>query len=1037
MLNNPVNLYQIPTIDITDVELTAIKLALVVPEESINYFPNPSVEVNTTGYYSKVAPARDSTVAAAFGRNALKITPLDTNYSQVMAIALPDNNSDTRLSASSPATISFDLAGKPGEYVTATVEYPSIVDFFNRTTAAINGNTDDRNFYTYTATSGFTIQNSRLEATTLTDKNRAYILGNLGTGLRYLDGVFEADMRGIFTSAVVGAWPVLILAHNPSGGGPALGVRLEQGLVRILTMSVAGAETSLTTGAFTFVTGTQYNVRVAGVKQSNGDHIVNVYINNTLVISNYTVTAAVTNVIGGSYSGVWLSVVGAPAGANPYWDNLYFRDNNKLATKTFKLTSEYQRVSISYQYDRPNPPPILFIEKVAPYTMNPFWIDAFQYEMKAYATTYFDGDFDGTWDGLPHRSSSTRAPGQDGGKLIGFNDLFVKVTAVQGLGMPPLNNQSIALASSGGEIYQKTLSMKSIKTLVCVVNGDGAQDLARKMCAVENCFTPDALTGAGKNTKLYYQFVDPVTGGARGQLLQSSVKYRAGLEGSQNNDYQQKFVLQLEAFQTPDITEVYPEFVTLAASTGGGTFNGENVRSRGTWSFFAAPGIGLTVQTVYIDRRGAFWYGYGSGGIINQRNTTDTSYPAVTVSGGGVKTYAFLNMPNGYMYIGGDFTSPGNYFIRSTGGGSAFAQAGGATWNGAVNVLAALTDGRILIGGNFTLPFPFLAVYDPATNVASAIVPGLNAQVRDIVVLPDGSGFYFTGGFTTSTAVVVLTRIAFYNLKTSTVSALGTTAGNGLNNTGRALALGQNNKLYVGGDYTAANGVSISNIGAWNGYNFESVGASSAGLDAAVYDLAYNPADNMLYAAGNFLKTGTRSLTPGLAKYNGAIWLPVDYAMLPGTGINITSIAVNSNYLLFGAAAYGTTTAYPCAATTFTYSGTAGASPKIVLDNSTGTVAVQLFQLTNFTTGKTLYIDYTVAIGELLTIDITATGVKVTSNYGGDRPNALLPGSDISSFGFQPGSNILTFTAADSAGSNFSAYILYRNTHWSFNGGVY
>jgi hypothetical protein len=1043
MLNNPRTLQLIPNIDLQDVELTAIKLALVVPEASVNYFPNPSVEVNTNNFGSKVAPARDTTVAA-YGLNSLKITPLDTTYQTLMSLWLPDGDSDLRLSGPfgnlnvnlfTSSSVSFEIAGKPNEVVTATIEPAQAIDFFNRT-GTLAGSTDGTGKNTWSVSgANLTLQNNRVEATGVVDASNARI-GNHGG---FITGNIEADVVGIFTSGVVGAWPVLMQIFQPAGT-KWIGIRLETSAIRILGYS-GGVETSLASAAFSPVTGTVYNIR-AEVTYNGTNYIGNVYVNNALLIANYTYNNADLVTYGGNQTGIWLTVKGAPVGAVPYFDNFLFTiPQYTYASKRITLTSGWQRVSLSFFYPFITASPtfltavplrqVLILRKNTA-TLDPFWVDAFSYENKAYSTTYFDGDFDGTWDGLPGQSSSTRAVAAGGGKIAALTDLAVKVTAIQGAGMPPLNNQSIELASSGGESYQKTLARKRPVNLICVVNGDNAQDLARKMLAVENCFTPDALSGAGKNTKLLYQIVDPITGAARSPVLQSAAMYRAGMEGSKNNDYQQKFVIQLEAFQTPDITEVYPKAVALPNPVAGGfAFNLENARINGRWNSTATLGAG-TVRTVYIDRRGAFWFGYTTG-AVNQRNTNDTSYPALTVTGATTTPLAFLQMPNGYMYVAGDFTSPGNYFIRSTGGGAAFAQAGGATWNGVASCLAALPDGRILIGGLFNLPFANLAVYDPATNVASAIVAGLNGTVFDIVVLPDGSGFYFTGNFTTSTAVAVLNRIGFYNLKTATLSALGT----GLNNTGRALALGANNKLYIGGDFTTAGGAAISNIAAWNGSSFEAVGASSTGLDAPVYDLAYNPADGMLYAAGNFLKTGTRSLTPGLAKFNGTIWLPCDAVYTPGTSINLTSLSISPAAMLLGAASYGAgTTYYPATLKTVVYTGTAGAPPKIVLDNSTGTTSCQLFQLNNYSTGKTLYLDYTVAVGEILTIYITATGVKITSNYGGDRVNAILPGSDVSSFGLAPGANLFCFTTG-ARPTNFNAYMLYKNTHWSFNGGVY
>jgi hypothetical protein len=414
MVKNPQAWTLIPNIDPNDVELKSIQLAVVVPEASINYFPNPSAEVNTNWFYSKVAPARDNTVNSAYGRYALKMTPLDTNYTQALAVPMPDFASDLRLAAASRATVSFEVYGTAGEQITATIENAGLVDFFNRT-GTLNGFSDDRGRDLYTASAGLTLQNSRVEATALTNKIKAYInsFGNNG-----IDGTFEADVRGIFTSVSIGAWPVLLLTYNPTnvGGESWIGVRLEQGLVRLLTYG-STVETSLTTGAFTFVTGVQYNVKVVSVATGGGAYSISVYINNTLVISNFAIGSILS--FNGFNAGIWLTVVGAPAGVNPYWDNLTFRPTSPLASKSAVLTSDYQRLSLSFGFTT-GFRPVLFVQKTGTLTMNPLWIDAVSFEMKAYATTYFDGDFGGTWDGLPNQSSSTRQETDGGGKILYF-----------------------------------------------------------------------------------------------------------------------------------------------------------------------------------------------------------------------------------------------------------------------------------------------------------------------------------------------------------------------------------------------------------------------------------------------------------------------------------------------------------------------------------------------------------------------------------------------------------------------------------------
>lgn len=1030
----PQNLQIIPTLDGTDIELKSAALALTVPEAATNYFTNPSVEVNTSNFGSKVAPTRDTTVAA-YGRYSLKVTPLDVNYQTIMSLWLPDGNSDIRLSSAYGASgvintsaVSFEITGKPGELVTASVEPVQAIDFFNRA-GPLAASVDGTGLNTW-AVSGanLVLQNSRVEATGVVDASNARI-GNNGT---YITGNIESDVVGIFTSGVVGAWPVLMQMYNATGP-KWLGIRLETSAIRILGYN-AGVETSLASAVFSPVTGTVYNVR-AEVTYNGTNYVANVYVNNTLLISSYTYNNADLITYGGNSMGIWLTVKGAPVGAVPYFDNFLFTiPQYAWASKQIKLTSDWQRVELIFYYNflnlynpflTPFPTRHILVIRKNSATMNPFWTDAFSYENNLYPTTYFDGDFGGSWDGLQGLSSSTRTALQPGGAVKNLKDLSVIVTGLYGMGFSPVENQSTPSARTGGSTYQKTLFRKRVKSLICILSGSDQQDLARKREAFQNCFTPNALSGEGKNTKLLFQIVDPKTGTPRGPVLEALVKYSAGLEGAWTNDFQEKFALQLETFSTPGISEVYPKSLTLANPAGANTLNAETARINGQWNTISALSI---VRTVLIDRRGAFWFGYPTG-LVTQKNTSDTSYPALTVTGASTVVLAGFMTADGTMYLAGSFTAPGNYIIKCSPGG-AWAQAFGALWNNTINALALLQGNIMVVGGDFTAGpgGSYLGHCQIGPPTVLAVPNTLNNPVNALCALADGSGYFFGGSFTLVNAVTY-NRIGFCT-KAGAPSALGT----GVNNTVRALAIGANGKLYLGGDFTTAGGAAIPNIAAWNGTSYEAVGS---GLNGAVYGLWYNSNDGMLYAVGKFTATGDgRVLTPGFAKFNGSIWLPCDIVYSPGTTINLSSIAGNKSSILLGAISYGATpSVYYSFLSSLTYAGNAGTNFKIFLDNSLGTAAIQIYQLNNYATGKTLYFDLNIAIGEVVTIDITSAGISVNSSYG-PRQAAILAGSDVASFGLQPGVNKLFFTTGPRT-ATFVAYIYYKNAHWSFDGGVY
>ncbi|RME41010.1 MAG: DUF11 domain-containing protein, partial [Deltaproteobacteria bacterium] len=99
------------------------------------------------------------------------------------------------------------------------------------------------------------------------------------------------------------------------------------------------------------------------------------------------------------------------------------------------------------------------------------------------------------------------------------------------------------------------------------------------------------------------------------------------------------------------------------------------------------------------------------------------------------------------------------------------------------------------------------------------------------------------------------------------------TLGSGVDSTVNALALGANGKLYVGGSFSSAGGVSVNGLAVWDGSSWADVGGgvTSSGFTGSVNALAVDPATGDLYVAGSFDTAGSVSAA-NIARWDGSQW---------------------------------------------------------------------------------------------------------------------------------------------------------------------
>jgi hypothetical protein len=221
---------------------------------------------------------------------------------------------------------------------------------------------------------------------------------------------------------------------------------------------------------------------------------------------------------------------------------------------------------------------------------------------------------------------------------------------------------------------------------------------------------------------------------------------------------------------------------------------------------------------------------------------------------GAIYTQEFYN---GELYAGGIFDSV-------SGSAGNIAKWNGSTWSGVGGGLnnsvhsLCVYNGELYAGGYFTI-----AGLDSAYHIAkwngntwSTVGNGTNGPVATMIVY--NNELYVGGDFTEAGDQSAL-NIARWN--GSTWSAIG----NGMDNVVTCFATDQNN-LYAGGWFTMAGTVPAMQVARWDGTNWHALGSGVYGgyLGWGVQALAMH--NNKLYAGGEFYEAG------GVTAYYVAAW---------------------------------------------------------------------------------------------------------------------------------------------------------------------
>lgn len=289
----------------------------------------------------------------------------------------------------------------------------------------------------------------------------------------------------------------------------------------------------------------------------------------------------------------------------------------------------------------------------------------------------------------------------------------------------------------------------------------------------------------------------------------------------------------------------------------------------------------------------------------------------VNYSGGANSTVSsIVQQSDGKILIGGDFTSYNgtevNRIARLNGDGSldgSFNPGTGAT--GSVQGIAIQPDGKILIGGNFT-SYNGTSVNrivrlnaDGSIDAGFNLGTGPNSSVFSIILQPDGK--ILIGGNFTSYNGTPISRIARLNADGSLDTSFN--PGTGFNNSTLSIALQPDGKILVGGNFTSYNQIPRNYLTRLNADGTLDTSFDPGTVAILTVNAVALQQDGKVLIGGSFISVNQSTFHRiGRLNSDGTM----DTSFIPGTAVNNTVLSITpqpDGKILIGGVfnAYGST----------------------------------------------------------------------------------------------------------------------------------
>jgi len=507
-----------------------------------------------------------------------------------------------------------------------------------------------------------------------------------------------------------------------------------------------------------------------------------------------------------------------------------------VAQKTFTLIEgQWQRVELVFLSNVTSSTATFVIEKssiAGSWAGGNAYIDAVQFEQVAapdtdigltvssmHATTYFDGDTEGTiddstgvyeyaWQGTPHRSRSVRyATTASGGRIYNLQDEFgLEIIGVAEAGINQPQVQAITYGSQDGGSLQDIINPVRTVTFIGQLAGATKIELSRKVQRLQALLSRDLFVNRQDRTFIFQHLDGRESVGV-------PMTFRGAFSGGLN-------IM---------VTDALTIDVDISIQMHDPYFYGHDESLR----------VGNLISSNSIIYR------------VSQFDTDNKTTMLDNVATGlnGV-VFSMAQAPDGNVWIGGNFTQSRTgqslpYICIYNPITNTFSTVPGASLNAYVNTIKFDRTGLAWIGGNFT---GAMGNYLTTHNGTAYISTGnFNAEVVDIEIVNVDADIevFAVGAFTTAPSGAAL-RIAKWASLTGTWSTF-TVGANGI-----IATITYNpilDVLYVGGNFTSI-GIAVTRVAQVN-RSTGAITSISATFNAIVREL-YIDSDGTLIIGGEF-----------------------------------------------------------------------------------------------------------------------------------------------------------------------------------------
>jgi len=684
-----------------------------------------------------------------------------------------------------------------------------------------------------------------------------------------------------------------------------------------------------------------------------------------------------------------------------------------------------------------------------------FYMDAAQFELKPYPTSYCDGTRPGCrWNGLfdsstSHRSLYTREGGRwviVSGKDREREDIYM--TVVKGLGVAPIQNNRQSYSMTPGsfldnvKINERPITLNfhtkhrsMARTCKQALSLGKLHELRQMLIDI---IKPDATGG---NEPFWMEYDD-------GNIpVYIQAYYDGGLEGGWDIRNQWVMNFDVNLIATSPMFYEDNQDVTSIEYKRTNTFNGIAGRIDGEWDIMNygtyATAVDGSISDIEIGKKGEI-YVCGSIATVNySASAVDPLVPSFNAAYyNGTQWYNLVSAilpvdpatiindmaiaPNGDVIVTGKFTDIGGVAAVN------IARWNGATWSAfgtglndvGLHVVVA-PNGDVYAGGKFHaaggVTAYHLARWDGSSWHKMGAYAGLNDEVYSLTISKDGKSVYACGIFTDqySLSGSAMLRVAKYTVSSDTFAAMG----NGFNNTVRDIVISPSNYIYACGDFTLSGIATMKYIGKWNGSTWEQLGEGLTGGIVLSMDIS---SDGSIVVVGEF--TGANAITmKRMAIWNGSTWSNIDLVLSVGGTPSPTAIRYNGEDIYIGGSYFSETdmiSAYS-ATTLVTNNGTAEVRPTIYIKGQ-----AKLRYIENQTSKKKIWFNLDILEDEEIFIDFGSG--KFYSTVRGDLYYAVLPGGDLHSFTLIPGENKIAVFMHDDVDA--VVRLSYVPVHWGVDG---